>query len=207
MFGRVGFSMVQDQVAAGDTFQARWCAGGRNLVLRPVSPQDVRLSQAFIESLSFSSRYFRFGRGDVVFADKELLQLCSPDPRECADFIVLDVTDPVPVELASARYCIQPGTRSAEFALAVADDWHGQGLGRRLVDALLASARRHALEEIYGIVLATNCRMLAFAQRLGFECSEALAEGVLLKVVHRIDRPPLAPPMERFVPGVGVSIR
>lgn len=204
---RAGFSMAQHQVAAGGTFQARWKAEGRDLVLRPVCPQDVRLSLAFIEGLSFSSRYFRFGRGDVRFAEKEMLQLCSPDPRECADFIVLDVTDPVPVELASARYCIQPGTRSAEFALAVADEWHGRGLGRRLLEALLASARGHALEEIYGIILATNCRMLAFVQHQGFECTESLAGGVLMRVVRRIEQGEVVQRGQRQTASTGAAIR
>jgi acyl-CoA synthetase (NDP forming) len=48
----------------------------------------------------------------------------------------------------------------AEFAVLVADDWHGRGVGTLLLEELVTHARRHGVEEIVGDVLASNSGML-----------------------------------------------
>jgi acetyltransferase len=55
----------------------------------------------------------------------------------------------------------------AEFALAVADDWQGRGLGRRLMAHLVADARRQGLQRLFGDVLAENRRMLVLMRESG----------------------------------------
>lgn len=125
--------------------------------------------RAFIEGLSFGARYFRFGCGEPHFSDAEFRRLCDPDTSVCADFIVVRSKDGGESAVASARYCVQPDGKRCEFAIAVADDWQGRGLGRRLIEALLKNARRNGLILMFGKVLATNGRMLEFARRNGFE--------------------------------------
>lgn len=144
-------------------------ADGSVLSLRPVHPADAERMRAFIEGLSFSARYFRFGCGEPHFSDAEFRHLCNPDTSVCADFIVVRRKDGRQAAVASARYCMQPDGKSCEFAIAVADDWQGCGLGRQLMQALLTSARRNGLVLIYGKILATNGRMLEFARRSGFD--------------------------------------
>jgi L-amino acid N-acyltransferase YncA len=52
--------------------------------------------------------------------------------------------------------------------VAVVDEWHGLGLARRLLRALMRAARAREFERMEGFILATNARMLSLAKRLGF---------------------------------------
>ena len=47
--------------------------------LRPVQPGDTARIRAFIENLSYSARYFRFGCGEPHFSDAQVRRLCDPD--------------------------------------------------------------------------------------------------------------------------------
>jgi acetyltransferase len=71
--------------------------------------------------------------------------------------------------IAVARYAPRAGGQSAEFALVVADDWQGRGLGRALLERLCAAARDAGYDALYGYILADNEDMLKLARRLGFE--------------------------------------
>jgi len=66
------------------------------------------------------------------------------------------------------RLIIQPGGETGEFAVLVADDFQGNGLGLKLSDMLIGIAHEKGLKSIYGIVLKDNTAMLGLAKRLGF---------------------------------------
>jgi acetyltransferase len=68
--------------------------------------------------------------------------------------------------VADARYVLDDATGTGEFAIAVADEWQGLGLGSRLMQRLLAQARRAGLARLCGDVLSDNEPMLALMRRL-----------------------------------------
>lgn len=157
---------------------------GCELVIRRACRADVRKSLAFLRGLSYASRYFRFGRGDLEFRESEARALCDPDSAVCADFIVLARDGDGEIEIASARYCVAGDGISCEFALVVANQWQGMGLGDRLMRVLIESARARGLHWMHGHILATNSRMLQLAETLGFAI-EASSEGPVVKRVSR----------------------
>jgi len=61
-----------------------------------------------------------------------------------------------------------PAGERGEFALVLADDWQGKGIGRVLLKRALVSAQKYGLKQIYGPVISTNTAMLALGQKLGF---------------------------------------
>jgi acetyltransferase len=67
-----------------------------------------------------------------------------------------------------ARYVLDADGRGCEFALVIADAWQGRGIGRRMMQKLIAVARGRGLDRIYGDVLSTNRHMLNFCRNLGF---------------------------------------
>jgi acetyltransferase len=87
--------------------------------------------------------------------------------RELA-LIALDGTPPAEAIVAVARYVANPDHESAEFAIAVADAWHGRGLGRAMMRALIACAKKRGFRRLVGVVLASNEPMLALSRKLGF---------------------------------------
>ena len=56
----------------------------------------------------------------------------------------------------------------AEVALLVSDASSGQGLGKRLMESLLALAREQGLARLDGLVLCKNSAMLKLVRALGF---------------------------------------
>ena len=67
-----------------------------------------------------------------------------------------------------ARYTINPDNKSCEFAIVVSDKMQGQGLGTRLMKALMEAARDHGMTKIEGTVLHDNKGMLHLMRELGF---------------------------------------
>ena len=86
--------------------------------------------------------------------------------RELA-LIALDGDHTAEAIVAVARYVGNPDQESAEFAIAVADAWHGRGLGRAMMQALIACATKRGFRRLVGVVLASNEPMLAMCRKLG----------------------------------------
>ena len=67
-----------------------------------------------------------------------------------------------------SRYITNPDQSSCEFALVVADDFNGKGLGSRLMQSIMDVAREKGLTEMDGLVLANNPAMIKLMKGLGF---------------------------------------
>ncbi len=165
-------------------FQTR---DGRNVTLRPITPEDALLEQAFVQRLSPQSRYFRFMNTIRELSPAQLVRLTQIDyDREMALIATVpDGAEAREVQVGVARYAINPDGESCEFAIVVADDWQGEGLARRLMSVLIDTARKHAgLKTMNGDFLTENQRMIQFVTRLGFVLSAhpedaGLKRGVL----------------------------
>ena len=151
------------------------------LTLRYISADDVDILLAFVNSLSFGTRYLRHGRGDQEFNCDRMLQLCSPNPRECMHFLALKTNDQGETVVASARMLFEENAMSCEVAITVADAWQLHGIGKRLIDALLAQARTHHRTGMHGMIPSNNRRRIDFMRQRDFEINDS-AESVSLKI-------------------------
>jgi len=141
---------------------------GAVLKLRPIRPEDADIERAFVASMSEQSRYRRFMQHLPALTPQMLARFTQVDyDRELA-LIALDGAAPAEAIVAVARYVANPDRESAEFAIAVADAWHGRGLGRAMMRALIACAKKRGFRRLLGIVLASNEPMLALSRQLGF---------------------------------------
>jgi acetyltransferase len=141
---------------------------GRTVHLRAIVPTDEEeILQAF-DRLSREARYMRF-----------MHHIREPNRRRLRDALAsfpekgLAIAATVPAEdgldiVGTATFIIGPGPGDCEFAISVAGDWGGAGLGRALMTALIDAARRRGLRDMQGFVLAENRPMLRLASRLGF---------------------------------------
>ena len=141
---------------------------GAVLKLRPIRPEDADIERAFVASMSEQSRYRRFMQHLPALTPQMLARFTQVDyDRELA-LIALDGAPPGEAIAAVARYVANPDHESAEFAIAVADAWHGRGLGRAMMRALITCAKKRGFHRLVGIVLASNEPMLALSRKLGF---------------------------------------
>ena len=80
-----------------------------------------------------------------------------------------------------------PGYRfTAEHSIHVRGDCRGAGIGRRLMDALIARARANGIHVIVGAIDAANTDSILFHERMGFvEVARMPETGY--KFGHRLD--------------------
>lgn len=179
-------------------------SNGREVLIRPIRPDDALPLRAGFPLLQPEEIRQRF-----LYAMKELTpeaaeRLCRPDPhREFA----LVAAEPLPpgeaLVGAVARAAIEPGTRSAEFAILVSHYIAEMGLGRQLMQRLVRWARGKRLERMYGDVLEHNSPMLSLAKSLGFRRETGDSAGLVRVVLDLKKTAPAAPP--EAPPGAGTG--
>ncbi|HSO06152.1 MAG TPA: bifunctional acetate--CoA ligase family protein/GNAT family N-acetyltransferase [Pelomicrobium sp.] len=164
----------------------KWpAADGREITIRAIRPEDAELLQEFVRNLSEESRYFRFISTIQELSLRTVARMTQIDyDREMALIAVVPGENGREIELAAARYVTNPDGTSCEFALVVADDWQGKGIGSRLMNALMDVARDAGLTSMVGDVLSNNANMLRLMAKLGFAI-ENNPEDPSLKRVHR----------------------
>lgn len=141
-------------------------------VLRPIRPDDALSLQAFIRGLSEQARYMRFVSMMRELTPRMLSRYTHVDyHRELALVATCELPGQDDVEretiIGLAHYLRNPDGRGAEYALVIADDWQGHGLGRRLMSRLIDAAREQGLDYIEGVVLSNNRPMLSLMTKLG----------------------------------------
>jgi acetyltransferase len=137
---------------------------GRTVRVRPIRPEDAGREQRFFGRLSERSRFQRF-----------MNYLKELPPRMLARFTQLDYDRELALValwqdefIAVGRYAPNPDGVTAEFALAVADEWQGKGLGQALLERLVEPARAAGYRALVGNILGANRDMLELAAHLGF---------------------------------------
>jgi acetyltransferase len=169
--------------------EGRWTAAdGSTLLIRSIRPEDASLEAAFVRDLSPQSRQLRFMSALRELTPLQLERFTRIDPAREVALVALG-RDPQGLErqVAVARYVVDATGRRCEFAIAVADAWQRRGLGKHLMERLIAAARRGGLEAISGTVLAGNEGMLALARRLGFTVAALPGEPGLRRVTLMLD--------------------
>jgi|Deesub1362B_J571_1020462.scaffolds.fasta_scaffold00003_627 acetyltransferase len=159
---------------------------GKQVLLRPIRPEDEPLEKKLIESLSSDSLRFRFFNLLRDITHEMLVRHCNIDyDREMAIIAEYIDTNGSKRMVGIARLIVEPGGDEGEFALLVADDFQGKGLGRKLTDMIIEAARDKRLKRIYGIVLQENRKMLALAKDMGFRLKKISPDEI--KIIMDID--------------------
>lgn len=150
--------------------------------MRAVVPLDREAVHAAIKRLSPESRYARFMSPLHELSPAMLDRAVNPEPDRELQLVAVS-QDPPGLIVGGGRFCAGTGSKDCEFALAVADAWQGLGLARKLLEALMHTARARGFERMEGYILATNTRMLELARRLGFKEVES-PEGPTVRLVR-----------------------
>ncbi len=142
---------------------------GREVLLRPIRPEDEPLEYELIKGLSEETSRFRFFQVIREVTHEMLVRFCNIDyDREMA--IIAEYNkDGKKRNVGVGRLIIEPDRKRGEFAVLVADDFQGKGLGTKLTDMLIEIALEKGLHSIYGIVLPENTKMIGLCKKLGFD--------------------------------------
>lgn len=157
---------------------------GEQVTIRPLGKGDAALERAFIESLSPQSRRFRF-LGQIGCPSDEMIRgLTDIDYVHDVAFAAIADIGGTAREIGVARYSVSTDGQSCECAVAVSDDFHGQGLGTLLMNHLIGVARDRGIHEMVSLDSAENFPMRDLALALGFRREPDPEDGT--QVIHKL---------------------
>jgi len=147
---------------------------GREVLIRPIRPEDEPLMRGFHESLSAQSVYLRYFHMEALsyrVAHERLLRKCFIDyDREMA--LVAEVVDPATKQRqiwGVGRLSRQRDPREGEVAVLIADHCQNQGLGTELLRNLIVVARAEGYVRMLAHILPENAGMRKLADCFGFK--------------------------------------
>ena len=131
-------------------------------------PDDKERLLAGLSHLSPESRYRRFFSATPTLSRAMLAYLTEVDYVDHFAWAALDLDQPGEPGVGVARYIRdREEPEAAEVAVAVADDHHGRGIGRLLLEVVGLTARHQGVERLVGLVLPSNESMKALLRSLG----------------------------------------
>jgi acetyltransferase len=152
---------------------------GKSYTMRPIKPEDASAIQETVAQSDPEDVRMRFFSTLQRLPDILAKRLTQIDyDREMA-FAVIDETGERPEGVGVVRLALDPDRTRGEYAIMVRSDRTGTGLGHRMMEEIIAYARRIGAKQIFGDVLSENKRMLGLCAKLGFEHSGSPEPGVV----------------------------
>jgi acetyltransferase len=166
-------------------------AASKAVRIRPSRAGDEARLGAFFTGLSQGSRHRRFLGVVNELPFETLARLVRLDG--CAEVALLATTwrGGREIVLGEARYAtVDESPDRAEFALAVADEAQGHGLGARLLRTLMRLAEMSGYAQVFGEVMPENRAMAQLARKLGFSQRRSHLDARLIRVTRPLRRSP-----------------
>jgi acyl-CoA hydrolase/GNAT superfamily N-acetyltransferase len=154
-------------------------ADGRDGEIRPLHVTDEAGMTALFYRLSEDTKYRRFMQVLQEMPHAEVQKYLDVDYRDrMALVFTTAAAEQEPEIVAVARYEREPGSREADVAFVVRDDFQRQGISTALLAHLIRAARARGIEAFTATVLADNFAMMGVFHRSGLRVSSVLEDGV-----------------------------
>jgi acetyltransferase len=158
---------------------------GRELILRPIRPEDEPMALDFHMGLSEQTVKLRYMYNfplEERITHERLANLTYIDYDRQIALVAIDTSGEEPRMIAVGRLSMLSGTKEvAEFGLLVADDFQQQGVGSAVLGKLLDIGKEEGVERVFGKLLVKNNRSVEFLHNFGFATFPIEGEdGVLM---------------------------
>ncbi len=147
---------------------------GREVTVRPITPEDGVGLRAFHGALSDTSIYLRYFAPHPELSDADVSHLTRVDYRNRVALVAVEEGDIVGV----GRFD-RIDELSAEVAFLVRDDHQGHGLGSALFRHLVDAARDRGFTRFVAEVLPQNGRMMTTFAHSGLPVQRHYEDGVV----------------------------
>jgi len=151
---------------------------GRDVVVRPVRPEDEALHRQFLDRIRPEDLRLRFFSTRRSLPRSEIARLVQIDYAREMAFVAIAAGPDGDEILGVVRAVCDPDNVEAEFAILVRSDLQHHGLGQRLLARLLDWLRQRGTGRIVGDVLHDNQTMRSLAQDFGFALATSVEQGV-----------------------------
>jgi acetyltransferase len=186
-------SVATGSAASGAAASAATASGAaasaRNVLLRPIQPDDAQIEVAFFDRLSAQTRQWRFLHPIKTLTPEMLARFTQVDYDRDMALVALPLAEEgiaEPQIVGVARYMREIDDSRCEFAIVVDDEWQGRGLARAMMTHLIEHARTVGLRTMVGYVHLQNLRMLHFMRTMGFTVSDSREEPSLKLATLRL---------------------
>lgn len=148
---------------------------GRPVCLRSIRPSDETRIREGIKEMSDRSRYFRFFSAFREAPESIIKQLSAVDGHDHIGWgaILLD-GESYPAIGAAHAIRSESNPELGELAIALLDEYHGCGLARMLIAAVLVTCRKEGIASLEMQVLGENHAAASLFTELGAKRKAAL---------------------------------
>jgi acetyltransferase len=171
--------------------ETRISIGGAQLPVRPIQPEDGERLRAFYAQVSPGDMRLRFFSVRREVPLSELARYSQIDYDREMTFVALAPieTGQPPRIVAEVRAACDPDNHQAEFAILVDAAWQGRGLGRALLEKMIAYLRARGTGQLVGQCQAHNLPMVSLARALGFRLGGTQAVDELVDLQLDLQSP------------------
>jgi len=151
--------------------------------VRAIRPSDAARLEQFYAALSDESRRTRFFFITPGLSHAQSISFCTPDHDHREGFVAVAHGAPFTDEAIVGHLCLEPdGKDAAEVAIAVADGFQHRGIGRRLMAAGIAWARREHIDRFTATMLTHNAPIDRLLVGQGLPVRERLIGGGVVEI-------------------------
>jgi acyl-CoA hydrolase/GNAT superfamily N-acetyltransferase len=151
---------------------------GLRILLRPARISDEPLLKDFFYSLSDETMYQRFLSARRDMPHEMLQRFAVVDYSEKMIILATLVQKEREIILGLGQYEINRGQYTADLALAVRDEYQGQGIGTELLSYLTYLAKRQGLLGFTAEVLFGNQPVFSLFEKMGFAVTKRNDLGI-----------------------------
>ena len=159
-------------------------AKGMEYIISELNSEHKHFLKEGIKELSSETVQHRFFVAKKDFTDKELKRLTEYDKDTHCAIGAMSTEEP-PRGIGVARFNQDHvGSKSAEFAIIIADKFQGQGFGHILLSSLIEEAKKRGITELYGQMKSTNDKMIGLVKKYGKYHMHSEGNGIIsLKII------------------------
>ena len=157
---------------------------GSSVFVRPVRPDDEDTYRAFFADIPAEDLRLRFFAPVRDFSHAFVARLTQVDYARV--YAVAAFAGETGRMLGGVRLVLDADRRAGEYAILVAPEMKGRGLGRALMEQMLAAGAQLGAERVEGYVLAENDAMLRLCRSLGFAMHNDPQDRGVVRVVRRL---------------------
>jgi len=153
---------------------------GRDVLIRPIRPEDEPNHHVFISKLTPEDIRFRFFGLVKGLPHSQMARLTQIDYDRDMAFIAIGQDDKNEDEtLGVVRIAATRDNAIAEFSIVVRSDQKSTGLAQELMRKMIAYCKGRQTKALVGQVLSENSRMIRFVKSLGFKITGHPEKGVV----------------------------
>lgn len=154
---------------------------GLAVTLRELRPDDRERMAKAVRGLTAETIYTRLFSHRKELTEAGLDRAMRTDPQREVVIVTTTGSGADEAIIAGGRYVVtaEAPLRKAEIAFTVEEDFHGQGIAGRLLQALAAVARDRGIAVFEAEVLSENPSMLRVFERCGLPMRKRSEGGVL----------------------------